>query len=79
MVDKIRHFSADLLQDFESMCGHMVEKFCDKDAKKGNFSDKMGFRNKSIASKCLSVAKIAVFGIFVTKFVEKWRIFVTSQ
>jgi len=48
LVDKIWDFCADLLQNFESMCIHLVEKFCSKDAKKHNFSDQMEFRKKSI-------------------------------
>ena len=31
------------------MCEHMVEKFANKDAKKGNFNNQMQFRKKSIA------------------------------
>ncbi len=46
-VDKIRYFCADLLQNFESICRHRVEKFFDKAAKKSHFSDLMEFRKKS--------------------------------
>ncbi len=51
LVDKIWDFCADLLQNFESMCIHLVEKFCSKDTKKHNFSDQMEFRKKSSIGK----------------------------
>jgi hypothetical protein len=31
-------FWTDLLRNFEVICEHMMEKFSDKDAKKGSFS-----------------------------------------
>ena len=31
-----------------SIYKHMVEKFCDKEVKNGNFSNQMEFRKKSI-------------------------------
>ena len=40
LIDKIS-------KNFESMCHHMLEKFYDKDAKKGNFNNRMEFRKKS--------------------------------
>ena len=43
LIAKISYFCADLSENFESMCGHMVEKFYGKDAKKGNFSKQMEF------------------------------------
>ena len=46
-VDKINSFCADLSENFKSMCEHMVEKFSDKDAKKGDFCNRMGFCKKS--------------------------------
>ena len=44
LVDKISNFCADLLQNFESICRHMVKKFSDKAAEKGNFNDQMDFK-----------------------------------
>ncbi len=35
------------LINFESICVHMVEKFIEKDAKKGHFNNRMEFRKKS--------------------------------
>ena len=51
LAAKICHFCPGFLQNFESMCEHMVEKFCRKDAKKGDFSDQMEFRKKSNMSR----------------------------
>ncbi len=47
LVDKFHDFCADVLQNFESICIHLVEKFCSKDTKKHEFSDQMEFRKKS--------------------------------
>ncbi len=47
LLGKIYSFCADSPQNFESMCKHMGEKFCDEDAKKVNFNKRMGFRKRS--------------------------------
>ena len=47
LIDKISHFCADFSQNFENVFVNTVEKFCEKDAKKGNFSDQMEFRKRS--------------------------------
>jgi len=43
LTEKIDAFWADLLANFESICEDMVEKFDNKDAKKGNFISRMEF------------------------------------
>ena len=48
LVEKIEDFWAGLLANFERMYEHMVEKFANKDAKKGNFNNQSEFRKKSI-------------------------------
>ncbi len=53
LFDKISIFCADLCQNFESMCDHIVEKFWHKDAKKGNFNKQMEFRKRSITLQAL--------------------------
>ncbi len=47
LLGKIDNFCADSPQNFESMCKYMVEKFCDEDAKKINFSKQSEFRKRS--------------------------------
>jgi len=47
LLGKIDSFCADLPQNFENMCKHMVEKFCGKDAKKVNFNKRMELRKMS--------------------------------
>lgn len=39
------------------MCKHMVEKFCEKDAKKGSLSEQMEFRKRSITSLSFILSK----------------------
>ena len=48
---KIRDFQMNLLQNFESICKHMVEKFGRKCTGKINFNKQMEFRKKSNKGK----------------------------
>ncbi len=48
LFDKISIFCADLCQNFESMCDHIVEKFWHKDAKKGNFNLETAIRDGKV-------------------------------
>jgi hypothetical protein len=49
--------------NFERICEHMVEKFINKDAKKGNFSAQMEFRKKSNhkAFACAGLSGLPIF------------------
>lgn len=73
MIDKISHFCADFSQNFESVCEHTVEKFCEKDAKKGNFSNRMGFRKKSkLKISCYNQQRdLKISSVWVKKTVRR--------
>lgn len=43
LLEEIKNFWADLLENFESICEAIVEKFDDKDPKKSHFSNQSDF------------------------------------
>ena len=47
LFEKISIFWTNFLENFERICWHMVEKFYEKDVKKGNFCKQMKFWKKS--------------------------------
>jgi hypothetical protein len=55
LLGKIDDFCADSQSNFESMCGHMVEKFGWEDAKNGNFNEQMEFQKSLIVKQLVKL------------------------